>query len=349
LKIDQIIDTGKIEKNILAIVSLPDASKPIWDGKDCGGAMDGMRAARSFLGFNMRVVKSALQKAVRNGEWRLAAIMISEALGNLKLFEKNGQPSKSGKAISTNIVNRLLTIAVEDCAASPGLVNLVLEKLVTMSKSKLQYQENTFQEILRIAVALCDCPHFRPSTLLHAYASSNSEIIKRLNIDLGPKLSDKTFEDLVREKSLYAFGMLADNHSSDTFVERFWKLLSNKYPVVYQAYKLRAKAFDRRAFLQYALMVELLGDKIGNSHRITNLILPNEYQQTENQIMEWLKEKRYSVIIPADSIIHDLHTTRRTAEGAEFFRRHAAVVNCPEALKQLQDKFLPVYYESQFK
>lgn len=351
--ISSITDDEKYRESMnldsVATVVLPDASKAACETSEKGLAVDGSRAAKSYLGFTMRIVKSALQKAVRNGMWPLAAVMVTEALGNLNIFlDAKQMPTKTSKAIATNIVNRLMTIAVEDCAASPQLVQLVLERLIQLSKKKLQYNFDCLKDLVRVSVALCHAQHFRPSIMLHSYGTANQDIIKQLGIDLGPRPKIDTFEGAVKERNPWAFRWLADKVKDDNFIKSFWELLSTKYPVLYQAHKLRENAMDHRAFLQYVLMQEIYGHQL-EAKEIKDLVLPADYIRREEEILRALKEKRYSVVIPTDSIIRDLHTTRRTEEGATFFREHAAVVNCPDVWQSVQEKFLPVYYKSQFK
>lgn len=342
------IVTEKEESHIIATVKLPDAAIQAWDGSSRGSAIDGSRGAKCFLGFHMRIVKSGLQKSIRNGQWPLAAIMVAEAFGNLKIFEKDGKPTKNSKAIATNVVNRLLTIAVEDCAGSPGLVNLALQQLLNILKRKGQYDYSTMTKLVRIAVALCGCQHFRPSPMLHSYATANAELTKQMGVNLGPEPKNKSFGELLKEKNPYAFRMLADGVTSKKFISEFWALLGKKFPLVHDAHKDREKAMDHRAFLQYALMQEIYGNKLDQT-KLTELPLPAEYLERETEILAALIEKRYSCDIPADSIIRDLHTKIRTAQGAEFFRKHASVVNCPEAFKELEEKFIPVYYATLYK
>lgn len=318
----------------LAESHLPDPAAPSWNGVDRGQAVDGLYGGKTFLGLRIGVVKSGLQKAIRNGDWKLACIMMAEGLGNVSLFGS----SRAGRAVATNMVNRLMTIAVEDCAASPELVNSVLRHLLAMLKSKSHYQGTAvLPQLCRMVYALCQCRHFRPSTLTHAFAKVNRQVAQSHHIHIEEQEVDY-FE---APKDLRLFGLLADAVHDPSFVSRFWQHYSESYPLIYEAYKLRSKARDARAYLQYVVAQHVFEDQLTPD----SVHLDMEWPEEEATIRA-LQSKKYSVIIPKESIIYDIHTSRHTPEGAEEFRRHAQVVNCPLMLKQLNDFYLPVYVES---
>lgn len=320
----------------LADVHLPDPAAPAWDGSSKGRAVNGTYGGKTYLGFPVGVAKSGLQKAIRNGEWKLACIMMAEGLGNLSLF---GQTS-AARAVATNMVNRLMTIAVEDCAASPHLVHSVLDRLLKMIKAKEHYDGPKVLPVLcRIVYALCQCHHFRPSTLTHAFARVNRSIAESMNIHIEEKREEDTVFSAPRDLRL--FGYVADSVSNPDFVAEFWNHYGKRYPQVYEAYKLRSKARDFRAYLQYVICQEVFGTQLPSDSASLDMAWPEE-----GAVVSALRLKRYSAIIPTESIIYDIHTSRHTPEGAEEFRRHASVVHLPLMLKQLTDFYLPVYVQS---
>lgn len=324
----------------LADTHLPDPAAAPWDGIHTGSAVNGVFSGKSYLGLPMKVVKSSLQKAVRNGDWKLAFVMTAEGLGNVGLFGS----TPASKANATNLIHRLMTIAVEDCAASPHIVEPILGNLLAMLKTKEHHSGTAacLEKVLPWVYQLCMCAHFRPSTLVHAFADCNMHVAHQLGIPMPPPVDPSTtLDDLLQQKNIRAFGVLAGIMSDAAAVSHFWTVHGRAHPHVAEAYKRRSKARDARAYLQYIVAQRVMPPRAAPAPPPAQLD-PDVYAS----IMHAIRQKRYSVDIPRTSIVYDIHTSRHTPEGVVAFRLHANVTQEPPEWSALSEPYVPIYVHS---
>jgi hypothetical protein len=263
-------------------------------------------------------------------------------------FTKLKQEMTSIKSMFTNGLNRLATIAVEDCAASPALVIAVIDELFHWnyaSNALHQYELDRahFNNLMAMTYRLAGCEKFRPSVLSHLYADGNEAQLKQMRpnsepLDVYAQLTRKRAAELIdaQDERMFAYVM-----NSTPWNKR---LLANEIAIAYPSlhyvsrfYTLRVKsnAADAHAFLAFLVFCAVYVDRL-------NLTWEEEFVADANvpftKLVTDLWNGNYKLKpLPKDSIVLDKHVSggkKNADEETRFFRTHSWCSNASPLLPE---------------
>lgn len=342
---------------------------------------------------------SLVQKCIRNkanveDNWRGAIIAVFECVmavttkaprDAVKKPDAKRLPSVqwqiNARKLYTQMLHRLMIISVED-VLNPPLACYILQTLSSWANAKTYVtNDQRLQELIVITLALCFSHKFRPSVLVHPHCPDNHAISIQHGLTFDGNLftaKDWTLPELRIEiyskKNLAVFGLLLfadikDVQNLSTEHKRLHIVAQNvativwsKHAWLHKIYESRPAESDRRAYLQYGLMLEILGPTMiagafggGETEWLKpKQPLPIEFERLTNstidELLIALKEHRYNLIIPTDSIVNDKHTPRLKTVPAHqytesFFRANSIVNPVFPALQPLYELCQPIYVQ----
>lgn len=140
-----------------------------------------MGSDKDYFGVSIDARKSDMQKAIRLGKTEQALSSFFAVFMMPRLFPRTEQPEGEKKdmrpsrceGMVTNMINRLIVIALEDIGpANPALVRKICITLMNMSNDKASRDA---QMLMRIIILMCESKKSRVcSHLYHAYNPKNA-------------------------------------------------------------------------------------------------------------------------------------------------------------------------------
>lgn len=146
----------------------------------------GLRASTTLHGLSMDVLKSALQKYARRGEFKKGIRCLLDAESYAFAFDPSAGTTSANtaiKAIRTNIMNRLVIIALEDCM-DPSILQAVYE--VSRKWNDSRNTDTGMTEIVWLYKLLCKAGKGRYISVVKLYinaASKTPEFRQKYNLD----------------------------------------------------------------------------------------------------------------------------------------------------------------------
>lgn len=298
-------------------------------------------------GFTNHSQERVLAVAIRNSHWRLAAASVADGLANIRQFK--GEDAT--REMRDRILDTVATLAIEDCAASPRLVDAVLKTLQGMHMECTAVAEQydvVLKALVRIAVALSSCKQFKPSMFSYLAMKSNKPTI----LGNSTVVTFDVFRELVALKNYWAFKVIKDHCSEwdSVFMEKFWALMElmegdddeDAQPLRALYASKQKNNQDTCSVLQYALMQKLCTcdppEVMETDSAVIARHLPESYTRSETKTLDALKNLRFKIDIPADSILYEepgdvgAATAARTdaAADADLIIRIAALTHTVE-------------------
>lgn len=168
----------------------------------------------SWNGFSLDVLKSAVQKYVRRGLFEKALYCVTEIDLFHELYQRDGE--KGVKAISTNLVNRLLIISVEDIGIGNPSLPLAIDPLVKEYMSTRFGNSNRRREILySLTHLLCNSKRSRELSHLRTVYSQVFSFDGKTFVDSEGKKGTFCVEHIIEKyPSIYSFERSGDEISA---------------------------------------------------------------------------------------------------------------------------------------
>ena len=240
-------------------------------------------------GYSISVIKSALQKGVRRNHQQLVKWSLRETFLYFSMRTKFPTLNSAALAFNTNIINRLYTIAVEDCSpralAATNECNENLKLYKTLLDSGPQY-------LMKAGMCLCDGPSSRVCSHLRVvcggggpyHAAFNAYEQKQISIDerlqiifnvhlLGERCQPSALENL---RAISAYHTLKIYHH-----------LTNRddYGNLYQTYKPATAAIKKVRFVKF-------WQKCFDAVQFLSIsdTFIREYKEKLNSAIRWRKE-----------------------------------------------------------